>query len=397
MHLGPRVRRVIQQYDLVDWTCIGFLFVVFLVVEIWASPFCRPFSWRDPAISLPGRPNTFPNWTLPVTILFTFGFFSIFPMFGVQLLRSVTNQSITLDAMDEVHTGDGQPPVVPHEVQSSHSANSGLFKYKRGTAVTNGPIYPWVKSMATAVVLELFTVGAAKKYAGRLRPDFLSRMAAAGYTSDTQTVNPMEDPEYYCRLTQKTYKLQDGRQSFPSGHSGVFFVTFTMLSLFFFAHLRPFACQGSVARLFLALSVLFVPFLCSISRTRDHKHNYSDILTGSLIGMACAFLGYGVCFRTAGGPVSVVLSRSEQDVEYLRQYQPPCPSVSRGNSMKCRKGPRDLPSAVTDYGSGSNNNDLSAENEVVVRIREDEVGSPRGELVTEYELNENNKNAVPWL
>ncbi|CCW71873.1 unnamed protein product [Phytomonas sp. Hart1] len=191
--------------------------------------------------------------------------------------------------------------------------------------------------------MNLLVVDILKFYAGRLRPDYISRLERLGYRPQDGNPDPQDNPKWYCDLMRTEEDLRQGRLSFPSGHSGAYFAIFTVLTGFAFTHLRPFARQGSFLRLFLALTPLTVAFLCAVSRTRNNKHHFSDIVAGAGMGMGAAILALCTTFRVAGGPLTIYLARSEVDVEYLVRYRPEL--LNRGgihsnaslSSMRVRK------------------------------------------------------------
>lgn len=82
--------------------------------------------------------------------------------------------------------------------------------------------------------------------------------------------------------------------SFPSGHAASTFTAMLFVSLYLAGKLRIFNSrqQGTFARLILVLAPLSIAFFVAISRTMDYHHHFSDIIAGSVIGVACAICGY---------------------------------------------------------------------------------------------------------
>jgi len=124
----------------------------------------------------------------------------------------------------------------------------------------------------TAVATVNLITNIIKTYAGRYRPDWYSTFA----------------PD----------DIDDGRFSFPSGHSSNTFMACTYLVLYFCGTFKIFNKKTNHS--FALSALVFCPFiLCTfvaVSRTRDYKHNFSDILAGSLIGIFVAMWCYFVYY-----------------------------------------------------------------------------------------------------
>jgi len=93
--------------------------------------------------------------------------------------------------------------------------------------------------------------------------------------------------------------MDEGRFSFPSGHSSNSFAGMVFLSLYLMGKFRIFGNHkqvGSLWRSLIALLPLTVAFFIAVSRTVDYHHNFSDILAGSLIGTGFSFFSYFMYF-----------------------------------------------------------------------------------------------------
>jgi hypothetical protein len=51
----------------------------------------------------------------------------------------------------------------------------------------------------------------------------------------------------------------------------------------------------------IGIVTLTLPFIVAVSRTRDYRHHYADVLCGSLIGIAAAWLAFEGCFQRLNG------------------------------------------------------------------------------------------------
>jgi len=123
-----------------------------------------------------------------------------------------------------------------------------------------------VLGLAVAIFMTNVVTASLKSAAGRYRPDYLS-----------------------------TYEDQnEGKYSFPSGHSSNAFAGMTFLSLYLMGKLRIWNDDASTNfhKALACVSPLTIAFFVAISRTIDYHHNFSDIIGGAMIGTGFAFFGY---------------------------------------------------------------------------------------------------------
>ncbi|KAJ3320205.1 hypothetical protein HDV06_005449 [Boothiomyces sp. JEL0866] len=111
-----------------------------------------------------------------------------------------------------------------------------------------------------------------KLICGRLRPDFLSRLA----TGDSGLIS-------------------DGRQSFPSGHAsvafyGAGFVVFWMFDVVNLLGIRVGKKLGNAHAVILALLLLAWPSYVAVSRTQQYVHFPTDVIAGSALGLVISFI-----------------------------------------------------------------------------------------------------------
>lgn len=164
-------------------------------------------------------------------------------------------------------------------------------------------------SVATAS----FLIATIKNAVGRPRPDLLSRCVPKAGTDLTALV-----AVGVC--TQKSAEiLQEGFRSFPSGHSGSAFSGLAYISFFLASQFKLFGRPevGSISTamttsstwhppaLFLGL-IAFMPILGSsmiaISRLQDYRHDYADVMVGSLIGLVVAYVSWRRFFPGLSDP-----------------------------------------------------------------------------------------------
>ncbi|CBZ25808.1 phosphatidic acid phosphatase protein-like protein [Leishmania mexicana MHOM/GT/2001/U1103] len=387
-----------NQYHLLDWIVLAILVLITTIVTISMKPYCRDFSWNDTTIAHPSHADTFPDYSLALMVMFSVAFYVIFIWYLVRPLQEFFGEPLDwyrIGGADAGTSGEGSEYADVDTV-----ANARQLRV-RDMQTGRGLVYPWLRAQLWSVGMESCVTAVLKLYAGRLRPDYLSRLKAAGYTSSMSHLpDPQTNPDYYCALMDAHPALKEGRLSFPSGHSSTSFAVCTVLSLFFVAHLRPFARHASFTRLIICLLPISVSLVCAVSRTRDNKHHFSDIVAGSLIGAVSAFLSFHGTFRQVGGATGIYFARTAMDIEYdqLREWKSPGASEGSsagveisspgGSSMnyqstnKREEGPR--------CRSASPINRMS---DAVVTIN-DSVRRPTG--LTERRLNED-PAAVPWI
>lgn len=420
-----------------DYVIVILLIVFSALLSTLGKPHCRTFEWTDTTINFPPHPDSFPVYSLVLMGVFSAVLFALFNLFVIRVLRCCIPAY-----------GRCFPVVYPCQ-RSSYSLNASSewpsFTHNRTWNVTSGPLFSWLMALVYALTMQFFCVSVLKLYVGRPRPDFLSRLAAHGYTSKT-TLDPLSgkslpdphtDPDFFCDLGYKIKSnpsLIDGRLSFPSGHSSISFAICTVAAFFLFSHLRPFAYRGSFLRLCIAFSPFWVSLFCATSRTRDNKHHYADALAGSIIGFVSGLLAVSLCFRVTGGPAMVVLERADDDIEYVKMEQMTSPSgvsspnaafegapttsymgtTLMNNEKKERLGKGFSTPKPQEGGQSLMNKDLSFhKHTVLLRNGEDEsrvdlstipladgrrIGwtSSGCLVVVEQELNES-KHAVPWI
>lgn len=86
--------------------------------------------------------------------------------------------------------------------------------------------------------------------------------------------------------------LKDGFRSFPSGHSSSSFAGLFYLSLYLAAKLHIWDSKGEVWKVFVVIIPTIGAGLIAASRIMDARHHPFDVITGSLLGVGCAYAAY---------------------------------------------------------------------------------------------------------
>ncbi|KAE8890901.1 hypothetical protein PF010_g2123 [Phytophthora fragariae] len=175
------------------------------------------------------------------------------------------------------------------------------------------------QSMALATFLTQFT----KNITGRFRPSFYDMCKWNHDVVWDGVTNLCTDPA----------GEKEGRKSFPSGHASFAWATMLILTLYLLGRSRL-NCENrsnSTLRggkkslmLFMCCAPVCLAAWISITRCIDNWHNYSDILAGSVIGVASALFAfnynYGSIFSwdSAGLPLEEIHERRMKKAKKAR-------------------------------------------------------------------------------
>ncbi|OWZ13535.1 Phosphatidic acid phosphatase, partial [Phytophthora megakarya] len=171
-------------------------------------------------------------------------------------------------------------------------------------------------SVGQAITLSTFLVNFMKNMTGRFRPCFYA-MCDWNYDVVWDGVADLcSDPD----------GDDEGRKSFPSGHSSFAWSVMGVLTLYLLgrARLTNADQNNSILQEGVRTFKLFFCFLpclgaawVAITRSTDNRHHYSDIVAGSVIGAAAACLAYNhnygsiYSWKVAGLPYQTIHERRQ--------------------------------------------------------------------------------------
>lgn len=211
-----------------DGLLLLLLILITFYLETGVSPHQRPVDLTDPSLHLPHKHDL-----VPTRYLFLFSLLGPLAIFALLELRGLRN--------------------------------------KRGLALL------FFIGLLEADVLTVLITDTLKLLVGRPRPYFAS--VCVGYVTGSET-----------ECTGDAYAVEDGRKSFPSGHSSLSFSAAVFLACYLAAKLGFDNPTGS-ARTWKMCVVLAPPFaaaLVAASRTIDYHHHYADVVAGAVLGTAVA-------------------------------------------------------------------------------------------------------------
>lgn len=133
-----------------------------------------------------------------------------------------------------------------------------------------------------AVLICEFLINLLKISVGRPRPDFLQRCFPDGIIGD------------FDHCTGDIRVVDEGRKSFPSGHSALTFTSLGFISLYLTGKLHTFTQRGRGCgwRLILSMTPVTIALLVAVSRTCDYHHHWQDVVVGSIMGICVTYLCY---------------------------------------------------------------------------------------------------------
>ncbi|XP_062619067.1 phospholipid phosphatase 1-like isoform X1 [Saccostrea cucullata] len=240
------LRKIVYRV-VIDAVCLTTVALPSLILFLLGESFHRGFYCDDESIKHPHKPNTIPTWVasfvgLTIPILFI---------------------------------------VVIEASRFSVSSRNFLDVTKRKFVIS---VYRTLSSFFFGAAITQMLTDIAKYSIGRLRPHFYS-VCKPSIQNCTWNTGYIED--YICTGTDLE-AIKEARLSFPSGHSSI-----TMYCMFFaimYLQNRMTWRKCWLLRPVIQMILFIFAYYTSISRISDYMHHWSDVLGGSVLGVAVAIL-----------------------------------------------------------------------------------------------------------
>ncbi|XP_017044267.1 phospholipid phosphatase 5 isoform X1 [Drosophila ficusphila] len=139
---------------------------------------------------------------------------------------------------------------------------------------------------------------------GRPRPDYFYRCFPDGVMVLNTTSSSLDTSILDFNCTGLPWDINEGRKSFPSGHSSFAFASFGFIAYYIGAKLHAFDIRGRghTWRLCIAVIPLMIALLVAVSRTCDYHHHWQDVTIGGLIGLFAGYISYRQYYPSIFGP-----------------------------------------------------------------------------------------------
>lgn len=296
--------------------------IIYIVLELTVSPFKRiiqPADW--PSYQFPHKPDTVEVWWLGVLAI-------VVPTIAI----------------------------VAAVVQSNVYFTQKKISGKRRSFLL-WDIYDVFMAYTLAVVLCGVLTSVVKLLYGRPRPDFFIRCFP---TQDLNNQNEIANKiasisttDLICENTDEK-EVEEGRKSFPSGHSSIAFVSFAFVAFYIWGKCLAFARYGKRRSWRFATGwpfIIFATYVC-LSRTQDYRHHWTDVLGGGLLGLFTAYICYRLYYpdlRSCSANLSYsqinwLLGLSSSDLGSV--------SLKKLNHLRCEMSPYENKSRGKEGSTG---------------------------------------------
>ncbi|GMH33635.1 hypothetical protein BSKO_01469 [Bryopsis sp. KO-2023] len=231
----------------IDWFFLGALIVFFVSLEYIANPFERYIPREELGdLQFPFKEkNTVPTWTVPII--------------GVGI------------------------PLVIILVAFSVPAMFGKIEQRE--------FHDLVYAILINVAITGTMTSALKDSIGRPRPNFLHRCYPNKSDDELYDLVSQENFTVECSKA-KSGTLEEGRKSFPSGHSSWAMCSLAFMTFFMLGKLRPFDGRGEVWRLVVSIIPVCIAVGIGITRINDYWHHWTDVVAGFALGLVVSIAVY---------------------------------------------------------------------------------------------------------
>lgn len=156
-----------------------------------------------------------------------------------------------------------------------------------------GNIYINLGSYLFGLLVVQFLTNLGKYTIGRLRPHYID-VCKPMFTTTNLTRIDCKIKEYftyevdYICTNVNTQRFHDAHLSFPSGHAST--SVYTMIFLIFYLKYTWNCRRMGLFTPFMQIVFFSVAFFTCLSRVVDHKHHFTDVLAGTVLGLVFAIL-----------------------------------------------------------------------------------------------------------
>ncbi|KAI1932206.1 hypothetical protein LOZ66_002197 [Ophidiomyces ophidiicola] len=256
---GPvRVRAIISY--VLDYVILIALVIAFFILDR-IEPFHQNFSLRNIAIQYPfAQHERIPMYTaLAIT--------------GGAPLLVIALYTIVIDGLFS-HSKRTDPATGRVKLMGRYPLKNRLWELNCG-------VLGLLLSQAAAFVITT----ALKNAVGKPRPDFIDRCRPRAGSEDGPVFGLSRS--IICTQTNPAI-IKDGFRSWPSAaFAGLFY-----LSLYLAGKLHVMDSRGEVWKTFVVTTPALGAALVSATRVMDSRHHGIDIVSGSVLGVVCAWLAY---------------------------------------------------------------------------------------------------------
>ncbi|KAF9883391.1 hypothetical protein FE257_003514 [Aspergillus nanangensis] len=137
-----------------------------------------------------------------------------------------------------------------------------------------------------------------KNACGKPRPDVIDRCQPPPGSADAMPFGLSN----YTICTGDPAIIKDGFRSWPSGHSSSSFAGLFYLTLWLCGKLHIMDNRGEVWKTFIIMTPCVAATLIAVTRIMDARHHPFDVITGSLLGVLCAYMAYRQYFPSISEP-----------------------------------------------------------------------------------------------
>ena len=147
-----------------------------------------------------------------------------------------------------------------------------------------------IGGLCASVGLTWVITCAMKNIIGNIRPDFVARCWPDGKVVWTSIGVP--------NCSGNDEDVQQGRRSFPSGHTSMSFSGLVYCSLYLAAWFkigreeRAFGRWEAIWKLVVVLGPTFLAMFVGLTRIADYWHHWEDVLVGATLGTAFAYVSW---------------------------------------------------------------------------------------------------------